>query len=126
MAHTRPMRTSFTWLAAISAGWMLAACAGGGGASGDLGGADPPEGGISEVPNPNAAMAAKRGKPIGRLQRGHEMYMLKCAECHNYKLPQQINVAAWQAGRLRSDCGVDIAGGDTAAVVDYVAAVKSM
>ena len=35
-------------------------------------------------------------------------------------------LAAWQAGRLRSDCGVDIAGGDTAAVVDYVAAVKSM
>ncbi len=120
------MRTSVSWLAAVAAGCLLAACAGGGGAGGDLGGADPPEGGISEVPNPNAAMAAKSGKPISRLQRGHELYMLKCAECHSYKLPQNIDVTGWQAGRLKSDCGVDIAGGDTAAVVDYVAAVKSL
>lgn len=113
---------------AVATGCLLVACAGGGGgaATGDLGGADPPEGGISEVPNPNPAMAAKSGKALGQLQRGHEVYMLKCAECHNYKLPQNIDVARWQAGALRSDCGADIAGGDTRAVVDYVTAVKAL
>ncbi|MCF7730774.1 MAG: cytochrome c1 [Akkermansiaceae bacterium] len=118
------MQTCISWFLAAAAGCLLVSCAGGGG-SGDLGGADPPEGGISEVPNPNAAMAAKSGKALGQLQRGHEVYMLKCAECHNYKLPHQIDVPRWQAGRLKSDCGASLAGGDPQAVVDYVTAVKS-
>jgi hypothetical protein len=89
-----------------------------------MGGADPPEGGISEVPNPNPAMVAGSGNPLGQLQRGHETYMKKCAECHDYRLPKDIDVARWQAGRLNSDCGSDLAAGDKQAVVDYVAAVK--
>lgn len=98
---------------------------GGGGAFGDMGGADPEVGGISEVPNPDASMAAKSGKALGQLERGHETYMLKCAECHNYKLPHQIDVGRWQAGALQSECGSDIAAVDARAVVDYVSAVKS-
>ena len=109
-------------MAALAAG-VLAGCAGGG--TGDIGGAEPAEGGISEVPNPNATMAAKSGKPLGQLQRGHETYMLKCGECHAYKLPQNIDVARWQAGRLKTDCGSDLAATDARAVVDYVSAVKS-
>jgi hypothetical protein len=93
---------------------------------GDMGGADPPEGGISEVPNANAAMAARSGKPLEQLQRGHELYMLNCAQCHSYRLPKDINVPVWQAGRLRSDCGVDISTGDQRMVVDYIAAVKAL
>lgn len=118
------MRTCVSWLLAVLGGCLLLACAGGGG-SGDIGGADPPEGGISEVPNPTAAMAAKSGKSLGQLQRGHAIYMRKCAECHIYKLPQQIDVPRWQAGRLKSDCGLGLESGDPQAVVDYVAAVKS-
>lgn len=119
------MQTQISWLMAGVLAGCLAACAGGGG-MGDIGGAEPLEGGISEVPNPNAAMAAKSGKPISQLQRGHEMYMLKCAECHTYKLPQNIDVARWQAGKLKTECGIDLAGADTRAVVDYVSAVKSL
>lgn len=117
------MRTSISWLWAVLAAGMLASCAGGG--SGDIGGGDPEEGGISEVPNPSPAMAAKSGKPLASLQRGHEVYMLKCAECHNYKLPGNIDIPRWQAGALRTECGSDISGGDTRAVVDYVTAVKA-
>ncbi len=108
--------------AVVGAG--MTACAGGG-ARGDMGGADPAEGGISEVPNPNAAMAAKSGKPLAQLQRGHETYMLKCGECHAYKLPQNIDVARWQTGRLKTDCGSDLAAADALAAVSYVSAVKS-
>jgi hypothetical protein len=122
------MRTSVTWLMAGVAGCWLAACAGGGGGGGgmgNMGGADPAEGGISEVPNPNPGMAAKSGKPLGQLQRGHETYMLKCAECHAYKLPQNIDVARWSGGALKRECGVDLGAADVRAVVDYVSAVKT-
>ena len=97
---------------------------GGGGNSGEMGGGDPAEGGISEVPNPNAAMAAKSGKPLAQLQRGHEVYMLKCAECHAYKLPHNINIARWTAGKLKTDCSSDLDSAQVRAVVDYVTAVK--
>lgn len=103
----------------------MTACAGGGGASGDMGGADPAEGGISEVPNPHADMAAKSGKPLGQLQRGHEVYMKNCAQCHAYKLPQNTDVPRWQTGRLKTDCSSDLSAADTRAVADYVSAVKS-
>ena len=53
------------------------------------------------------------------------MYMLKCAECHAYKLPQHIDVARWSAGALKSECGADLAAADVRAVVDYVSAVKT-
>ena len=110
------------------AGWWLVACAGsgGGGRLGDMGsGGDPPEGGISEVPNPHAAMAKTSGKPLAQLQRGHEIYMLKCAECHAYKLPQAIDVGAWTAGRLKTHCSSDLNPAEVRAVVDYVTAVKT-
>ncbi len=119
------MRTRISWLmAGLAAGGLLACAGGGGGGAGDIGGADPAEGGISEVPNPNPAMAAKSGKPLGQLQRGHETYMLKCAECHAYKLPQNIDVPRWSAGALKRDCSSDLNAADTRAVVDYVSAVK--
>jgi len=89
------------------------------------GGGDPLEGGISEVPNPHAAMAAKSGKSLAQLQRGHEVYMLKCAECHAYKLPGNIDVGRWTAGRLKTDCSSDLDAARTRAVVDYVTAVKT-
>ncbi|MGL4400575.1 MAG: hypothetical protein ACRCXD_11950, partial [Luteolibacter sp.] len=54
---------------------------------GDLeAGGDPAEGGIVEVPNPNASMAQKSGKALADLQRGHEVYMLQCGQCHRYVL----------------------------------------
>lgn len=100
---------------------------GGGGANpGALsGGEDPAEGGISEVPNPRAAMAAKSGKSLAQLQLGHEVYMRKCGECHAYQLPQHIEVAKWNAGKLKTDCGSDLGSAEVRAVVDYVSAVKT-
>ena len=122
------MQTTIAKLLAALAAGVLLSCAGGGGGGnmGDMGGADPPEGGISEVPNANPTMAARSGKSLEQLQRGHELYMLNCAQCHRYRLPKDINVPAWQAGRLRSDCGVDINAGDQRMVVDYISAVKAL
>ena len=123
------MRASISVLVMGMAGIWLASCAGpaagGAGKPGDLGGGgDPEEGGISEVPNPHPAMAAKSGKSLALLQRGHEVYMLKCAECHAYKLPRNIDMGRWTAGRLKIDCSSDLGSAQVQAVVDYVSAVK--
>ena len=106
---------------------ILVSC-GGMGKAPELGdvqaGDEPAEGGIKEVPNPNAAMAKKIGKPLGQLQRGHEVYMLKCGECHVYQLPQNLDVDEWQEAvpKMIKHAGLEPA--DEKAVLDYVVAVK--
>lgn len=87
-------------------------------------GAEPAEGGISEVPNPNAAMAAKSGTPLSTLQHGHVTYMLKCGECHNYMLPQEVDVDEWQDAMPKMIRHAGLAAEDEKAVLAYVLAVK--
>jgi hypothetical protein len=119
------MRAWIAWMMVAMTGCWLVSCGGIGGNQGNPGGgADPPAGGISEVPNPHPAMATKSGKSLSQLQRGHEIYMLKCAECHAYKLPQQIDIGRWTTGRLTTDCSTDLGAAGVRAVVDYVTAAK--
>jgi len=88
-------------------------------------GGEPAEGGIAEVPNPSASMAKKSGKSLGQLQRGHEVYMLHCGECHRYKLPQDLDIDEWQTAvpKMIGHAGLESA--DEKAVLDYVVAVKT-
>ena len=106
---------------------ILVSC-GGMGTAPDLGdvqaGDEPAEGGIKEVPNPNPAMAEKSGKTLGRLQRGHEVYMLKCGECHMYQLPQNLDVDEWQEAIPKMIRHAGLESADEKAVLDYVVAVK--
>ncbi len=92
---------------------------------GDLeAGGEPSEGGIAEEPNPSPAMASKSGKALDRIQRGHEVYMLRCGECHRYKLPQDLDIDEWQTAvpKMIGHAGLEKA--DEKAVLDYVVAVK--
>jgi cytochrome c5 len=87
-------------------------------------GDEPAEGGIQEVPNPSAEMAQKSGKPLEQIQRGHEVYMLKCGECHNYQLPQTLDVDEWEEAipKMIKHAGLELV--DEKAVLAYVVAVK--
>jgi hypothetical protein len=87
-------------------------------------GTEPAEGGISEVPNPTAAMAARSGTPLATLQHGHVTYMLKCGECHNYMLPQQVDVDEWEDAMPKMIRHAGLAPEDEKAVLSYVLAVK--
>ncbi len=107
--------------------WLMISCAGTGTTpvvenieAGD----EPAEGGIAEVPNPSASMAKKSGKPLEQIQRGHEVYMLKCGECHRYELPQNLDVDEWQdtVPTMINHAGLESA--DEKAVLAYVVAVK--
>ena len=120
------------WLTAVAVAVVVVSCAGAGGGGGGGGGGmgdmdtgdDPAEGGISEVPNPSAAMVAASGTPIARLQRGHEVYMLKCGECHVYMLPQDLDVDEWEDAMPKMIRHAGLPGADEKAVLDYVVAVK--
>ena len=108
---------------------LLAGCAGSGGGmtSGDIPtGGEPSVGGISEVPNPSPEMASKSGKPLSRLQRGHEVYMLKCGECHEYMLPKEVDIMDWEDVMPKMIRHAGLASSDEQAVLDYVIGVKSL
>lgn len=93
---------------------------------GDLeAGDEPAEGGIAEVPNPSQEMAKKSGKTLSQIQRGHEVYMLKCGECHNYQLPQNLDVDEWQEAVPKMIKHAGLESTDEKAVLDYVVAVKT-
>jgi len=87
-------------------------------------GSEPAEGGIAEVPNPSASMAKKSGKSLAQIQRGHEVYMLKCGECHTYQLPQNLDVDEWEVAvpKMIKHAGLEPV--DERAVLAYVVAVK--
>jgi len=85
---------------------------------------EPERPGISEVPNPSPAMAAKSQLPLARLQRGHEVYMLKCGECHEYKLPEKIDIEEWEDALPKMIGHAGLESSDEKAVLDYVRAVQ--
>ncbi len=125
------MRNPWLVLAVGFAAVGLVACAGGGngasrGEMGDLAGDEPAEGGISDVPNPSAEMASKSGKSLSRLQRGHEVYMLKCGECHNYMLPQVIDEDRWERKLPKMIGHAGLGTVEEQAVMDYVIGVRSL
>ena len=122
------MRNGWHGVMALGCACWMVSCAGIGSAPnlGDLeAGGEPAEGGISEVPNPTAAMAKKSGKSLAEIQRGHVVYMLKCGECHSYMLPQNLDVDEWQEAVPKMIKHAGLATADEKAVLDYVIAVKT-
>lgn len=89
-------------------------------ASGD----DGSVGGISEVPNPTAEMAKLSGKSLSQLQRGHEVYMLNCGQCHQYQLPEKVDIMDWEDAMPKMISHAGLASADEMAVLAYVKAVK--
>jgi hypothetical protein len=87
----------------------------------------PPEvGGISEVPNPSPEMSQKSSVSLDKLQQGHSIYMLRCAECHKYPLPDQLDEAGFTdtIPDMVRHSGISKAEGD--AVLAYILAVKKL
>jgi cytochrome c5 len=106
---------------------ILTGCGGTGIPSdGNIHSEDPAEGGISEVPNPTPAMAAKSGTSLERLQHGHSTYMLKCGECHNYMIPKDLDVDEWEDAMPKMIRHAGLAPDDEKAVLSYVLAVKGI
>lgn len=115
------------WIGCLGTVALLAACSGGGGIPADgniVTGPEPAEGGISEVPNPTPAMASQSGTSLERLKHGHVTYMLKCGECHNYMIPDELDVDEWEDAMPKMIRHAGLAEEDEKAVLAYVLAVK--
>jgi len=108
----------------VSLGLLVGGCIGGAQPMGDIGGDDGSEGGISEVPNPSAEMAKMSGKSLGQLERGHEVYMLKCGECHAYPLPEKVDIMDFEDAMPKMIGHAGLPKSDEKAVLDYVLGVK--
>ncbi|QTN31871.1 hypothetical protein HZ994_05845 [Akkermansiaceae bacterium] len=92
---------------------------------GDMpGGDDGSIGGISEVPNPDAKMAKASGKSLDQLQRGHVVYMLNCGQCHEYPLPENVDIMDWEDAMPKMIGHAGLPSSDETAVLAYVKAVK--
>ena len=116
-----------TVIGAISAIVMVIGCVpmAGGGSMGDMAAdEDGAVGGISEVPNPDARMSKLSGTPLSQLERGHEVYMLKCGECHAYQLPENVDIMDWEDAMPKMIGHAGLPKSDEKAVLDYVIAVK--
>jgi hypothetical protein len=50
--------------------------------------------------------------------------MLKCGECHNYMLPEQVDVDEWEDAMPKMIRHAGLAADDEKAVLSYVLAVK--
>jgi mono/diheme cytochrome c family protein len=89
-------------------------------------GSEPETGGISEVPNPTPEMAKKSGKSLEQLQRGHAIYMLNCAQCHAYPLPEDLDDAEFTetVPKVVKHAGLGTTEGSD--VLSYILAVKKM
>lgn len=111
--------------------WSVAACLGllvGCGGSGQIGDLPPDDegsvGGISEVPNPTEEMASMSGNSLSQLQRGHVVYMLKCGECHEYQLPERVDIMDFEDAMPQMINHAGLPSSDEKAVLDYIIAVK--
>lgn len=83
-------------------------------------------GGISEVPNPTAAMSQQSGKSLSALERGHEIYMLRCGECHTYPLPEHAAAQDFAKTLPKMIEHAGLESSDCADVLDYILAVKAI
>lgn len=107
-------------------------CTDGGGAAarGEMGdlpaGTGGEVGGISDIPNPTVKMAATSGKPLSAIQRGHEIFMLKCGECHYYMMPEEVDIMDWEDTIPEMIRHAGLGRAEEQAVLDYVIAVRAM
>lgn len=111
-------------IASATLGILLAGCAAS--STGDIPEGENEQGGISEVPNPSPEMAKKSGHSLDKLQRGHVVYMLYCAQCHTYPLPEDLDAAEFTDTVPKMINHAGLSSSDGSDVLAYILAVKQM
>lgn len=67
----------------IVAGLVIAACA--------------PSAENVSAPVPNAKMASAAGKSLDMLGKGYALSQVHCAQCHEFKMPEDMRVEEWHS-----------------------------
>jgi len=73
---------------------------------------------VEKAPKPTARMAKISGYDLDELGRGYSAFMVQCAQCHEYKLPNDLSRAAWH----QANWNVGMEKEDEQALVKYLLA----
>lgn len=80
--------------------------------------------GPKQAPPPSAEMAARSGRSLTSLQRGHAVYLAQCTRCHEAKLPETISREDWHIVVPGMAWNAGISKADEKAVLAYLLAAK--
>jgi cytochrome c5 len=76
------------------------------------------------APLPDEAMAARSGRPVSTLQRGHAVYLAHCGRCHQLILPQDVSRDDWHVVTPGMAWNAGISAADEEALTAYLLAAK--
>ncbi len=81
--------------------------------------------GIPGAARPTAALARQSGQPRAELEQGYAVYMLKCGECHERKLPSQVSDMRWHKVVPGMAWNAGLSAADEKALLSYLVAARA-
>ena len=69
-------------------------------------------------------MAVSSGFELQKLKRGHEVYMVQCARCHEPVMPERVSDKDWHLVVPGMAWNAGISGEDEDALMKYIMAAK--
>jgi hypothetical protein len=69
-------------------------------------------------------MARVSGVPIGRLERGHGIYLTQCGQCHELVKPEDLKVADWRMVMPGMCWSAGLTRADESLLLEYVLAAR--
>jgi hypothetical protein len=74
------------------------------------------------VPEPDAAMARRSGQSLAHLGDGYGLFMRKCSECHEPRVPSNPRDPNWHPTMIGMAWNAGLTKAEEGAVVDYLRA----
>lgn len=78
------------------------------------------------VPKPDAAMAAGSGESLAQLGNGYSIFLRKCSECHEPRVPQKPSDPSWHPTMVGMSWNAGLTTGEQGALVAYLRAAGGM
>lgn len=75
-----------------------------------------------EVPSPDEAMARRSGAPLDQLGRGYAVFLRKCSECHEPRVPVNPRDPSWHPILVGMSWNAGLSSDEAAAMEAYLKA----
>jgi hypothetical protein len=77
-----------------------------------------------KVPEPTAAMARRSGQSLAHLGDGYGLFMRKCSECHEPRVPTNSSDPNWHPTMIGMAWNAGLTKSEEGAMVDYLRAAE--
>lgn len=74
------------------------------------------------VPVPDEAMAERSGQSLKELERGHQVFMAKCIECHEPRIAVKTSDPSWHPTMRGMSWNAGVGSADEKALIAYLGA----